>query len=170
METFAAWQNPGPKCGLDSVATGWTAYTTPGKQVPETSCFNENKNPVNIRRGQRSQEMTFDYVDATAGIWRTFRTVPGHRYRVVAWSKHVKSPSPVVLTLGLDLAAGQDPASPTVQWSPWADTREDTWVQTTIEFRATGPRVTLFLQAHHPFATAGGATMFDDVRVYDLGA
>lgn len=169
METFAEWQNPGPKCGTDSVATGWTAYAWPGKQVTETSCFNGNKNPVNIRRGQRSQEMTFDFVDATAGIWRTFQTVPGHRYRIEAWAKHVTSQSPVAVALGLDLGGGQDPQAATVQWFAWADSREDTWVQTAVEFRAAGPQTTIFLQAHHPFATTGGATMLDDVRIYDLG-
>jgi len=169
METYAKWQNPGPKCGEDRVATGWTAYTWPGKQVAETSCFNENKNPVNIRRGSRSQEMTFDYVDATAGIWRRFQTVPGHRFRVEAWAKHVASQSPVEMALGLDVAGGTDPASAAVQWSAWADSRESVWVQTTATFAAAGPWTTLFLQAHHPFATSGGATMLDDVRVYDLG-
>jgi len=169
METFVKWQNPGAKCGEDSVATGWTAYTWPGKQVVETSCFNENKNPVNIHRGRRSQEMTFDFVDATAGIWRRFQTVQGHRYRVEAWAKHVASQSPVELVIGMDLSGGQNTQQATVRWSPWNDSRENVWVQTKIELRANAPQSTLFLQANHPFATAGGATMFDDVRIYDLG-
>lgn len=157
----------GETCPGWAVAVGWTAFVAPG--TPASSCLNENKNADNVRSGQRSQEITFDFVSALAGIYRQAQAVPGHRYRIEAWGKHVRSQSPVELSLGIDLTGGQDWQAASVTWYPWNETEEDTWVHTQVSVQATGSAITIFLKGHHPVAVQGGATLFDDVRVVDLG-
>jgi hypothetical protein len=167
-EGFVSGSSPlGEDCAGWAVAAGWNAFVTPGD--PASSCLNENKNPANIHRGQRSQELTFDFTATTAGIYRTISVTPGHRYAISAWGKHITSASPVELTLGVDLSGGQDHQAASVQWFPWDEAAEDAWVHTGKTVTAMGPSITIFLKAHHPQPAQGGATLFDDVRVVDLG-
>ena len=133
-------------------------------------CVHEYKNIDNVKRGQRSQEITFDFVSAEAGIWRKAQTIPGHRYRIEAWGKHVRSQSPVELSLGVDLSGGEDWQAASVVWYTWDETEEETWVHTQVTVRASSETMTVFLKGYHPFAAQGGATLFDDVRVVDLGS
>jgi len=157
----------GEDCPGWAVAAGWQAFLAPG--TPASSCLNENKNIANARSGQRSQEITFDFVSAEAGIYRHAKTIPGHRYRIEAWGKHIRSDSPVELSLGVDLTGGEDWQAASVTWHPWQETGEDVWVHTEVIVRATGETLTIFLKGRHPLAVQGGATLFDDVRVVDLG-
>jgi hypothetical protein len=167
-EGFVLGSSPlGEDCGGWAVATGWNAFVTPGN--PASSCLNENKNIANVHSGQRSQELTFDFTATTAGIYRTVPVTPGHRYTISAWGKHIQSASPVELALGIDLSGGQDHQAASVQWFPWDEVAEDAWVHTEETITATGPSMTIFLKAHHPQPAQGGATLFDDVSVRDLG-
>jgi hypothetical protein len=150
-----------------AVAVGWQAFLAPG--VPASSCLNENKNLANVKSGDRSQEITFDFIQAQAGIYRRAQTIPGHRYQIEAWGKHVHSASPVELSLGVDLTGGEDWQAASVTWHPWDETGEDIWVHTQVVVKASGESLCVFLKGDHPFATQGGATLFDDVRVVDLG-
>ncbi|MBU0491363.1 MAG: hypothetical protein KKA73_19445 [Chloroflexi bacterium] len=157
----------GPDCPGWAVAVGWHAFLAPG--TPASSCLNENKLVDNVHSGQRSQEITFDFIQAEAGILRTAQTIPGHRYQIEAWGKHIHSASPVELSLGVDLTGGQDWQAGSVTWTPWDDAREDVWAHTQVVVRARGNSLTVFLRGQHPRAVQGGATLFDDVRVVDLG-
>ena len=157
----------GEDCPGWAVAVGWRAFMAPG--TPASSCLNENKNVANIHRGERSQEITFDFVSAEAGILKVARTIPGHRYQIEAWGKHTRSQSPVELFLGVDAAGGEDWQAASVTWHPWAETEEEAWVHTQVIVRASGEGLTVFLKGYHPFAAQGGATLFDDVRIVDLG-
>jgi hypothetical protein len=157
----------GEDCPGWAVAVGWQAFLAPG--TPASSCLNENKNPANVKNGQRSQELTFDFIQAEAGIYRQADTIPGHRYQIEAWGKHVRSESPVELALGLDLSGGRDWRADSVTWTPWDETEEEAWVHTQAIVRASGTALTVFLKGYHPFAAQGGATLFDDVRIVDLG-
>jgi D-lyxose ketol-isomerase len=122
-----------------------------------------------VYSGQRSQEITFDFISAEAGIYRHAQTIPGHRYQIEAWGKHVRSQSPMELSLGVDLAGQEDWQAASVTWVPWDETGEDVWVHTQLTVRASGETLTILLRGYHPFAVQGGATLFDDVRVVDLG-
>lgn len=157
----------GEDCPGWAVATGWSAFVAPGN--PASSCLNENKNPANVQSGQRSQEITFDFIAAEAGIYRRAQTIPGHQYRIEAWGKHIRSAAPVVLSLGVDLAGGEDWRGQSVTWYPWVETQEDAWVHSQATVTGKGEAMTLFLKGYHPMAVQGGATLFDDVRVLDLG-
>jgi hypothetical protein len=132
-------------------------------------CVHEYKNLANVKSGERSQEITFDFISAEAGIYKRAQTIPGHRYQIEAWGKHVRSESPVELALGVGLSGGEGWQSTSVVWYPWDETGEDVWVRTQVTVRASGETMTLFLKGYHPFAAQGGATLFDDVRVTDLG-
>lgn len=157
----------GEDCPGWTVAVGWSGFVAPG--TPASSCLNENKNPANVHRGQRSQEMTFDYIRAEAGIYRHALTVPGHRYRIEAWGKHIRSASPVELWLGVDPTGNEAWQAASVAWHPWDETGEDVWLHTQVIVRATAETLTIFLRGYHPQAVRGGATLFDDVQVVDLG-
>ena len=157
----------GEDCPGWAVAVGWQAFVAPG--TPASSCLNENKNVANIHRGERSQEITFDFISAEAGTSRGAQTISGHRYEIEAWGKHVRSQSPVELSLGVDLSGGEDWQAASVEWYPWKETGEDVWVYTQVTVRASGETLTVFLKGYHPFAAQGGATLFDGVRVVDLG-
>lgn len=89
-----------------SVVAGWQGFLALG--TPASSCQNENKYLTNVHSGQRSQEITFDFISAEAGIFRRAQTIPGHHYRIEAWGKHVRSASPAELWLGVDLTGGED--------------------------------------------------------------
>ena len=56
-----------------------------------------------------------------------------------------------------------------VVWYPWDEPEEEDRVHTQVTVRATGEALTLYLKGYHPVAVQGGATLFDDVRVLDLG-
>jgi hypothetical protein len=145
------------------------AVSVPSEEDSVVHCVHEYKNLDNVHSGERSQEITFDFVSAEAGIYRQAQTIPGHRYQIEAWGKHVRSQSPVELSLGVDLTGGGDWLASSVTWHPWNETAEDLWVNTEVSVLASGTSLTVFLKGYHPFAVRGGATLFDEVRVVDLG-
>ena len=55
-------------------------------------------------------------------------------------------------------------------WHHCDETGEEVWVQTQVAVGATGKTPSIFPKGYHPFAAHGGATLFDDVRVMDLGS
>ncbi len=165
---FETWQSPfGESCPGGALAIGWKSFVVEGEFG--SSCLNENQFPPNNHSGERSQEITLDFIAAEAGIYRAIETLPGHDYSITAWGKHVSSPSPVELSLGADLSGGEDHASPDVLWFPWEQPSSDMWNPVQVTVTATGNRMTIFLKGKHPQPVAGGATMFDDVRVIHLG-
>ena len=124
---FAPGSSPlGENCPGWSLAVGWSAFVAPGN--PASSCLNESKNLDNVQSGQRSQEITFDFISAEAGIYRLAQAIPGHRYRIEAWGKHIRSASPVELFLGVNLGGGDD-------WQAAGSVLD--WVQT-AQGRAAG--------------------------------
>jgi hypothetical protein len=149
------------------VGVEWNYFRHRGENGQGT--FNENKNPANVHRGVRSQEIAFESSDGDAGLLRTIDVIPNHRYTISAWGIHFPSPSPIELDLGVDLTGGLDSRADTVQWYPWRETGEAKWLYTEETVRATGPQMTIYLRVTHRVAAPGGATLLDDVRVVDLG-
>ncbi|RME73563.1 MAG: hypothetical protein D6784_11760 [Chloroflexi bacterium] len=165
---FVPWGNPyGEPCPGAAVASGWTAFVEQGQFG--SSCFNENLYAPNVFSGAKSQEITFDFIAANSGILRTIEVKPGHRYRITAYAKHDRSLAPVQMFLGVDLTGGTDWQADTVQWFPWDNAAEDTWVQTEETVTATGKSMTIFIRGYHPTAEQGGKTVIDNVQVEDLG-
>jgi hypothetical protein len=46
---------------------------------------------------------------------------------------------------------------------------EKAWVHTQVTVQTSSESLTVFLRGCHPLAAQGGATLFDDARVEDLG-
>jgi len=67
------------------------------------------------------------------------------------------------------LTSGEDWQTASVMWYAWDEVEKDIWVHILVAVRANGESLTVFLKGYHPFAAQGGATLFDDVRVVDLG-
>jgi hypothetical protein len=165
---FIAWPNPyGEPCPGARVALGWTAFVEQGEYG--SSCMNENLYRPNVFSGLKSQEMTFDFIAANSGIWRNIPTKVGHRYNIVAYAKHDFSIVPVEMYLGVDLSGGANWAGETVEWFPWDNQQEDTWVVTEETVVATGESMTIFIRGRHPVAEQGGKTVIDNVSVTDVG-
>jgi hypothetical protein len=165
---YIPWPNPyGEPCPGASVASGWTAFVEEGPYG--SSCLNENLYGPNVFSGRKSQEITFDFISANSGLWRTIPTKVGHRYSIMAYAKHDHSLSPVEMALGLDLTGGTEWYEETVQWFPWDDQAEDTWAATEETVTATGESMTIFIKGYHPLAEQGGKTVIDNVSVTDLG-
>jgi len=149
------------------VASAWTAFVEKGEYG--SSCMNENLYQPNVFTGLKSQEITFDFIAANSGIYRTVATKSGHQYNIVAYGKHDHSTTPVELFLGVDLTGGTIWNAETVQWFPWDGRAEDTWLPTEETVTATGESMTLFIRGVHPLAEQGGKTVIDNVSITDLG-
>jgi hypothetical protein len=167
-DEFIPWPNPyGEPCPGASVASGWTAFVEEGQYG--SSCMNENLYGPNVFSGLKSQEITFDFISANSGVYRTIPTKVGHRYNIVAYAKHDFSIAPVEMFLGIDQTGGTAWFAETVQWFAWDDGAEDTWVATEETVTATGEAMTIFIRGFHPMADQGGKTVIDNVSVSDLG-
>lgn len=165
---FIPWSNPyGEPCPGARVASGWNAFVEDGPYG--SSCMNENLYQPNVFSGAKSQEITFDFISANSGVYRTIPTKVGHRYSIEAYAKHDRSLSPVEMALGVDLTGGTVWSDPTVQWFPWDNGAEDTWGVTEETITATGDSMTIFIKGYHPMAEQGGKTVIDNVSVTDLG-
>jgi len=165
---FVPWPNPhGEPCPGAAVASGWTAFVERGQFG--SSCLNENSYGPNVFSGFKSQEITFDFIAANSGIFRTITTQPGHRYNIVAYAKHDRSTTPVEMFLGVDLTGGGDWQAETVQWFPWDSNTQDAWGATEETVTVTGEQMTIFIRGVHPLAEQGGKTVVDNVSVTDLG-
>ena len=165
---FIPWPNPyGEPCPGARVASGWTAFVEDGPYG--SSCMNENLYRPNVLSGAKSQEITFDFIAANSGVWRTIETRLGHRYSITAFAKNDHSIAPVQMALGIDLTGGTQWTADTVQWFPWDESAEDTWVATEETVTATGESMTIFIKGQHPMADQGGKTVIDNVSVTHLG-
>lgn len=165
---FIPWPNPyGEPCPGARVASGWTAFVEQGEYG--SSCMNENLYKPNVFSGLKSQEITFDFISANSGIWRNIPTKVGHHYNIMAYAKHDFSIVPVEMNLGVDLSGGTNWEAETVEWFPWDNQQEDTWVVTEETVIATGESLTIFIRGRHPLAEQGGKTVIDNVSVTDLG-
>jgi hypothetical protein len=165
---FIPWPNPfGEPCPGARVASGWTAFVEQGEYG--SSCMNENLYRPNVFSGLKSQEITFDFIAANSGVFRTIPVKEGHRYNIMAFGKHDHSLAVVELFLGVDLTGGTIWNAETVQWFPWDSGAEDAWLPTEETVTATGEAITIFVRGIHPLAEQGGKTVIDNVSVTDLG-
>ncbi len=165
---FEVWLNPfGDNCSGSKVAVGWKGFTSRGQYG--SSCLYLNEFGPNVFSGRYSQQVTFDFVDAHAGLYRVIDTQPGHTYQVTARIKHVHTLPPMQFHFGVDLSGGTNWEAETVQWTPWSEFRENEWITHTQSFTAKGPQTTLFIKGFHDTASQGGATYIDAVEVIDQG-
>ncbi|MDM8520371.1 hypothetical protein QUF64_10015 [Anaerolineales bacterium HSG6] len=166
-EEFVLWENPYGDCSGALVGISWSAFVEEGPLG--SSCMGENLYPQDVQSGAKSQEVTFDFIAANSGIYRTIETKTGHRYNISAYAKHVRSLAPVEMSLGVDMAGGTVWNSESVEWTPWDDQSEDVFTFTEREVIATGDSMTIFVRGFHPQGDQGGKTYIDNVSVTHLG-
>jgi len=165
---FVPWPNPhGEPCPGAAVAAGWTAFVEDGPYG--SSCLNENLYRPNVLSGVKSQEITFDFISANSGVLRTVPVKTGQRYTIIAHAKHDRSLSPVEMALGVDLSGGTDWQADTVQWFPWDNAAEDSWVATEETVTTISESMTIFIKGFHPLAEQGGKAVIDNVIIEHLG-
>ncbi len=166
--SYIPWANPyGEPCPGASVASGWTAFVEQGQYG--SSCLNENLYAPNVFSGVKSQEITFDFIAANSGVWRTVQTTPGHRYSIKAHAKSDRSIAPVQMFIGVDLGGGSEWSASSVEWFPWQSNTQDTWGESETIVTATGNSMTIFIRGAKPAADQGGKTVIDNVSVTHLG-
>ncbi len=96
---FQVWLNPfGDNCSGSKAAAGWQGFTSRGQYG--SSCFVVNEYAPNVFSGRYSQEITFDFVDSHAGLFRTFDSQPNHTYQVTARLRHVHTLPPMQFHFG----------------------------------------------------------------------
>ncbi len=106
--------------------------------------------------------------DRYAGVLQVVETMPGGGYTVSAWSR-TSIPGggqyDFIARLGTDLTGGTDFQSGSVTWHEF-DSQKETWHQLTRQVTATGPSMTIFLQAWRKWAVGGDSwAWFDDAEV-----
>ncbi|MDM8526579.1 hypothetical protein QUF58_00090 [Anaerolineales bacterium HSG24] len=166
-EEFVLWENPYGDCSGALVGIGWTVFVEEGPQG--SSCMGENLYPQDVQSGAKSQEVTFDFISANSGLYRTIETKARHRYKIEAYAKHVRSLAPVEMSLGVDMSGGTVWNSEAVEWTPWDDGSEDVFTFTERTVTATGEAMTIFVRGFHPQGDQGGKTYIDNVSVTHLG-
>jgi len=165
---FEVWLNPyGDNCSGSKVAVGWAGFTSRGQYG--SSCLYLNDFGPNVFSGRFSQLVTFDFVDSHAGLYRVIDTQPGHTYEVTARIRHVHTLPPMQYHFGVDQTGGVNWEAESVQWSTWAEFREDEWITHQQTFIADGLKTSIFIKGFHDTASQGGATYIDAVEVIDLG-
>jgi hypothetical protein len=165
---FEIWLNPyGDDCSGSRVANGWQGFTSRGQYG--SSCFYLNEYGPNVFSGRYSQQVTFDFADSTAGLYRVIDSQPGHRYQVTARLRHVHTLPAMQFAFGYDLTGGLDWQSNSIQWVSWDEFREDEWITHEETIVAAGSQTTIFIRGMHPTAAIGGATYIDAIEVIDLG-
>lgn len=165
---FEVWINPfGDNCSGSKVAVGWQGFTSRGQYG--SSCLYLNEYGPNVFSGKSSQQVTFDFSDSQAGIFRTFDSKPGHKYQVTARLRHVHTFPAMQFYFGYDLSGGANWEGAEVAWAPWAEFAEDAWITHQQTITATGEKITVYIKGVHSTAAQGGATYIDAVEVIDLG-
>ncbi|MEM7346021.1 MAG: hypothetical protein AAF485_17415 [Chloroflexota bacterium] len=166
---FAEWGNPyGDVCPGAELAIGWSAFTSQDQYG--SSCMNRTDWADNVHSGESAQEITFAYVGTEAGVFKTTRTIPGHRYTIEAFYKREFSTAIVAVSLGVDLTGGIDWQADTIEWFPWDQDIDETWAKTEVTITATGDIMTIFIKGAHPYPEPGGTLRIDSISVVDIGA
>jgi len=164
---FVLWENPYGDCSGALVGIGWSVFVEEGPQG--SSCMGENMYSQDVQSGAKSQEVTFDFIVANSGLYRTIETKAGHRYKIGAYAKHVHSLAPVEMSLGVDMSGGTIWNSELVEWTPWDNKSENIFTFTERTVTATGESMTIFIKGFHPQGNQGGKTYIDNVSVTHLG-
>jgi len=164
------------------VAEGWTHWasfpTWPTAGHWGVCSFNENKNPANVYRGHRSQELTMTCANGDGVIYKKAEVPQGHLIRVEAYMKFTPNGDAraVEHAIGIDPRGGTDPTSGNVQWTNWQEQipsppqPDRVFNRGTAEAVSQGPVITVFIRqrAYEP-PCQGQTFMIDNVKVYDLG-
>lgn len=141
----------------------------PEYQPEDASRFGRRR----VREGNFAQKWFSVYATHHGGIYQRIRVVPQSLVTVRAWAQAWSSsgddPSVSVggnyqLSVGIDPTGGTDWNSPNVVWSPRSNVL-DQWVELSVQARAQGDTVTIYLRGDAEFRLKHNDAYFDDVCV-----
>jgi hypothetical protein len=170
----ASFQSPSFEAGL----AGWSRYGDARDRTVDTSGGGWFAGIVALD-GSRFHGNEINGCCLEGGLYQPLCAVPGHRYRVTAWSNiywlngGADDPDDATSRLGVDPGGAADPQTASVVWSardrqPVEGTEE--WRQLELEVTATGPLMTVFLDFEQR-ADSGNQwriNCFDLVEIEDL--
>jgi hypothetical protein len=126
-----------------------------------------------VRSGNWSQKLFNTYATHHAGIWQQISVTPGSLVTLSAWGQAWSSEESdpghsrngkYEMSVGIDPTGGTDFNSGNIVWSPRNGTL-DQWVQMSVQARAQGGTVTLFLRGDAEYRLKHNDAYFDDVCV-----
>lgn len=150
-------------CGFDTFVDHWQGEKR--YQVPTGWGYYILSGDLDFRPsddtywGAPSLWLLSDGVPFTAGIYQQVQVTPGVVYQADAgWAAVTRKD--FERKLGLDPTGGTDPLAPTVVWGP-SEWDINSWPDLSVSARAIGPKMTVFVWAHHPI-TYGNDWIFVD--------
>lgn len=166
------------------VADGWIPFwaeTSENESLrPEYKGANPtvNSEPIyanRVRSGRNAQQWFTAYATAFAGVYQRVDVVPNSTVRLSAWThawssddnsnpNQSQNPAWVRQRVGIDPSGGTDPTSANVVWS-MPGNFIDNWGQLSVEAKAQGEHVTVYLAANPNFARPHNDIYYDDARL-----
>ena len=144
-------------------------YHRPDYGAENASVFGRRR----VREGNFAQKWSSTYATHRAGILQQI-AVPANSMVTLkawaqAWSSSADNPAvskegAYALMVGIDPTGGVDWRASTVIWSP-ANTALDSWVELSVQARAKGDRVTVYLRGEATYRLKHNDAYFDDVCV-----
>lgn len=141
----------------------------PEYQPEDASRFGRRR----VREGNFAQKWSSVYATHHGGIYQRISVTPNSLVTVRAWAQAWSSSGddPAVsvggnyqLSVGIDPTGGTDWNSPNVVWSPRSNLL-DQWVELSVQARAQGGAVTIYLRGDAEFRLKHNDAYFDDVCV-----
>ncbi len=141
----------------------------PEYQPEDASRFGRRR----VREGNFAQKWSSVYATHHGGIYQRINVTPNSLVTVHAWAQAWSSSGddPAVsvggnyqLSVGIDPTGGTDWNSPNVVWSPRSNVL-DQWVELSVQARAQGGAVTIYLRGDAEFRLKHNDAYFDDVCV-----
>lgn len=159
---------------IGTVGNGWRWWSD--KLLYDNQYFgfgshNENKNPDNVSRGIRSQEITMTCATGWAGMYRTITVPANRRIRIQYDARTTYSETPALIFTGTNISGATDFAynSASTVWHPWGG-EPGPWKKVIVTVVSAGTRLTVFIAERHEYPSCQGATfLFDNVEVFDDG-
>ncbi|MCD6519442.1 MAG: hypothetical protein J7M05_05940 [Anaerolineae bacterium] len=163
------------------VANGWEPWWQEGpfqdqgyNRRPEYKPEDANRfGRRRVREGNFAQKWGNTYATHHGGLFQRIHVPPGSLVKVHAWAQawSSKGDNPAIseggkyaLSVGIDPTGSTDFNSPNVVWSPRNETL-DQWVELSVEARAQGDTVTIYLRGDAEWRMKHNDAYFDDVCV-----
>ncbi len=158
--------------GVTHVPNGWVAWwsTAGGLYKP---AYEIEQHPPHVRDGSSAARYYTAYTNHDAGLYQQVNVTAGTTYRFVAWGFIWSTNEPVVdtpstadsnLRIGIDPKGGTDPFASSVIWSPAVSAR-DTYQKFTVEAKAEGNKITVFLRNTTLWPMARNDAFWDDTAL-----
>jgi hypothetical protein len=161
------------------VAEGWTPWWQDGPFTEDGMNRRPEYKPEDaarfgtrrVREGNFAQKWGNTYATHHGGVYQQVSVPANSQVTLTAWAQSWSSneddPAKSVggqyaLSVGIDPTGGTDWSSPNVVWSA-RDNTLDTWVQLSVQARAQGSTVTIYLRGDAEWRSKHNDAYFDDI-------